>query len=90
MKVHTVARLELKRPTSLVGISFLSCLSNFQIGLDVMDYLFSLNDKVRAKDHPFTRLDPVCRCTTVTAIQSFEACHSKTCLIIVVIRELSQ
>jgi hypothetical protein len=55
-----------------------------------MDYLFSLNDKVRAKDHPFTRLGPVYRCTTVMAIQSFKGCHSKTFLITVVVRELSQ
>jgi hypothetical protein len=90
MKVHMVSRFELKRPASLVGIAFLSCLGSFQIGLDVMDYLFSLNDKVRAKDHSFTRLDPVYRCTVVTAIQSFEGCHSKTFLITVVVRELSQ
>jgi hypothetical protein len=55
-----------------------------------MEYLFSLNDKVRAKDRPFTRLDPVYRCTAATAIQSFEGCHSKTFLITVVERELSQ
>jgi hypothetical protein len=55
-----------------------------------MDYLFSLNDKVRAKVHPFTRLDPVYRCTAATAIQSFEGCHSRTFLITVVVRELSQ
>jgi hypothetical protein len=53
-----------------------------------MDYLFSLNDEVRAKDHPFTRLDPVYRCTTMTAIQSFEGCHSKTFLITIVVRKL--
>jgi hypothetical protein len=85
-----VARFELKRPTSLVGIPFLSCLGSFQIGLDAMDYLFSLNDKVRAKDRPFTRFDPVYRCTAATTIQSFKGCHSKTFLVTVVIRELSQ
>jgi hypothetical protein len=78
MKVHVVTCFELKRPTSLVGIAFLSCLGSFQIRLDAMDYLFSLNDKVRAKDHPFTRLDPVHRYTAVTAIQSFKGCLSKT------------
>jgi hypothetical protein len=51
-----------------------------------MDYLFILNDKVRAKDRPFTRLDLVHRDT----IQSFEGCHSETFLITVVLRELSQ
>jgi hypothetical protein len=90
MKVHTVARFELNRPASLVGIAFLSCLGSFQIGLDAMDYLFSLNGKVRAKDHPFTRLDPVYKCTTATAIQNFKWCHSKIFLITVVARELSQ
>jgi hypothetical protein len=75
---------------SLVGIAFLSCLGSFQIGLDAMDYLFSLNDKVRAKDRPFPRLDLVHRSTTATAIQSFKGCHSKTFLITVVVRELSQ
>jgi hypothetical protein len=55
-----------------------------------MDYLFSLNDRVRAKDHPFTRLNPIYRCTAATAIQSIEGCHSKTFLITVVVRELSQ
>jgi hypothetical protein len=39
---------------------------------------------------PFTRLDSVYRCTAATAIQSFEGCHSKTFLITVVVRELSQ
>jgi hypothetical protein len=73
-----------------VGIAFLSCLGSFQIRLDAMDYLFSLNDKVRAKDCPFTKLDLVYRCTTATAIQSFEGYHSKTFLITVVIGELRQ
>jgi hypothetical protein len=54
-----------------------------------VDYLFSLNDKVRAKDHPFARLDPVHRGTTAMTIQSFEGCHSET-LLITVVRELSQ
>jgi hypothetical protein len=90
MKVHAVACFKLKRAASFVGIAFLLCLSSFQIGLDVMDYPFSLNDKVRAKDHPFTMLNPVHRCMTATAIQSFKGCHSKTLLITVVVRELSQ
>jgi hypothetical protein len=68
----------------------LLCLGNFQIRLDAMNYLFSLNDKVRAKDHPFDRLDPVHRGTIATTIQSFKGCHSKTFLITVVVRELSQ
>jgi hypothetical protein len=55
-----------------------------------MDYPFNLNDKVRAKDRPFARLNLVYRCTTMTAIQRFEGCHSKTFLVTVVIRELSQ
>jgi hypothetical protein len=52
--------------------------------------LFSLNDKVRAKDRPLTRLDPVHRCIAATAIQSFKGCHSKNFLITVVVRELRQ
>jgi hypothetical protein len=55
-----------------------------------VDYLFGLNDKVGAKDCPFARLDPIHRCTTAMAIQSFEGCHSETLLINVVVRELSQ
>jgi hypothetical protein len=55
-----------------------------------MDYLFSLNDKVRAKDHPFSKLNLVYRCMAAMAIQSFEGCHSKTFMITVVVRELSQ
>jgi hypothetical protein len=55
-----------------------------------MNYLFNLNDKVRAKDHPFVRLNLVHRGMTVMAIQSFEGCHSKTFLITIVVRELSQ
>jgi hypothetical protein len=55
-----------------------------------MDYLFSLNDKIRAKDHSFTRLDPVHRCTVETDIQSFKGCHSNTFLITIVVREFSQ
>jgi hypothetical protein len=68
MKVHVVACFELKWPASLVGIAFLSYLGSFQIRLDAVDYLFSLNDKVRAKDRPFVRLDPVHGCTTATTI----------------------
>jgi hypothetical protein len=56
----------------------------------VVDYILSLSDKVRAKDHPLARLDPVQRCTTSAAIQSFDGCHSKTLLIKVVVRELNQ
>jgi hypothetical protein len=66
------------------------CLGSFQIGLDAVDNLFSLNDEVRAKDLPFTRLNPVHRCMAAMAIQSFEGCHSETLLITVVVRELSQ
>jgi hypothetical protein len=80
-----VACFKLKWLESFVGIAFLSCLRSFQIGLNAMDYLFSLNDKVRVKDRPFTRLDPVYRCTAVTAIQSFQGCHSKTFLITIVV-----
>jgi hypothetical protein len=72
---------------SLVGIAFLSSLVSLQVGLDVMNYLLGLSDKVRAKDHPITRLDPVQRCTTSSAIQRFGGCHSETLLIIVVVRE---
>jgi hypothetical protein len=89
-KAHAVARFELERPTSFVGIAFLSCLGSFQIGLDVMDYLFGLSDKVRTKDHTFTRLDLVHKCTAATTIQNFKGCHSKTFLITIVVRELSQ
>jgi hypothetical protein len=83
-----VTCFRLKQRASFVGIAFLSCLGSFQIGLDVMDYLFSLNDKVRAKDRPLTRLDPVHMCTAAMVIQSFKGCHSKTFLITVVVREL--
>jgi hypothetical protein len=55
-----------------------------------VDYLFSLNDEVRAKDCPFVRLNLVHSSMAVMAIQSFEVCHSKTLLITVVVRELSQ
>jgi hypothetical protein len=85
-----IACFELKRLASLVGIAFLSCHGSFQIGLDAVDYLFGLNDKVKAKDRPFIRLDPVYGFTAVMAIQSFDRCHSETLLIIVVVRELGQ
>jgi hypothetical protein len=50
-----------------------------------MDYLFNLNDKVRAKDRPLARLDPVHWCTAATTIQSFKRRHSEILLITVVI-----
>jgi hypothetical protein len=53
MKVHAIAYFELKRLALVIGIAFLSCLDSFQIGLDAMDYLFSFNDKVRAKRSSF-------------------------------------
>jgi hypothetical protein len=58
--------------------------------MDAVDYLFGLNDKVRTKDRPLTRLDPVHRCTTATTIQSFEGCYPETLLLTVVVRELRQ
>jgi hypothetical protein len=70
---------------SLVGIACLSCLGRFQIGLEAVDYLFGLNDKVKTKDHPLTMLDLVHRCMIATALQSFERRHSKILLITVVI-----
>jgi hypothetical protein len=88
--VHTVTSFKLKWSTSFVGISFLLSPGILQVGLDVVDYLLSLSDKVRAKDHLLTRLDLVQRCTTSAAIQSFKGCHSETLLITVVVRELSQ
>jgi hypothetical protein len=86
MKVHTFAYFELKRPASLVGIAFWPSLGNLQVGLDAMDYLLSLSNKVWTKDPPLARLDPVQRCTTSTAIQSFEGCHSETPLITIIVR----
>jgi hypothetical protein len=68
---------KLERSMSLVGIACLSCLGRFQIGLNVVDYLFGLKDKVKTKDCPLTRLDPVHRCTAATTIQSFESRHSE-------------
>jgi hypothetical protein len=75
---------------SLVGIAFLLSPSSLQVGLDVVDYFLSLSDKVRAKDYPLTRLNPVQRRTTLMAIQGFKGCHSETLLITVVVKELSQ
>jgi hypothetical protein len=54
-----VTYFELKRSASLVGIAYLSCLGNSQVGLDAVDNLVGLYDKVKAKDRPFARLDPV-------------------------------
>jgi hypothetical protein len=85
MKVDVVAYFKLKWPTSLVGIAFLVIPGSFHIGMDAVYYLFGLNDKVKAKDRPFSRLDPVHRCTVATAIQSFEWCHYETLLIAVVV-----
>jgi hypothetical protein len=90
MKVYMVASFKLKWPTSFVGIAFLSSPDSLQVGLDAVDYFLSLGDKVRAKDRSLTRLDPVQRCTTSVAIQSFKGCHSEILLITVVVRELSQ
>jgi hypothetical protein len=67
-KVHTIACFKMKWSMSLVGIAFLSSLVSFQIGLDAMDYLLGLSDKVCTKDHPLARLDLVQRCMTLTAI----------------------
>jgi hypothetical protein len=89
-KVHTVACFEFKRSASLIGIAFLSSPGGLQVGLDVMDYLFGLSDKVWAKDHSFARLDPVQSCMTSATIEYFEGCHSETLLITIVVRELSQ
>jgi hypothetical protein len=90
VKVHVVACFELKRPASLVGIAFLAISGSFQVGMEAVDYFFSLNDKVRTKNCPLTKLNPVHRCTAMMAIQRFERCHPETLLIIVVVRELSQ
>jgi hypothetical protein len=59
MKIHTVTYFELKWPTSLVVIAFLLGFGSLQVGLDEMDYLLNLGDKVRTKDCPLTTLDPV-------------------------------
>jgi hypothetical protein len=85
-----VACFKLKRSASFVGIALLLSLGSFQVGLDAMDYLFGLGDKVRTKDRSFTGLDSVHRCMATTAIQSFKGCHSKTFLITIVVQELSQ
>jgi hypothetical protein len=59
MKVHMVASFKLKGSSSLVGITFLLSLGSLQVGLDAMDYLLGLRDKLRAKDCSLTRLNPV-------------------------------
>jgi hypothetical protein len=63
---------------SLVSIAFLVSLDSLQVGLDAIDYLLGLSDKVWIKDRSLARLDPVQRCTTSMAIQSFKGCHSET------------
>jgi hypothetical protein len=88
-EVHAVSRFELKRLASLVGMAFLPSPGGLYIGLDAMHYLLSLHDEVWNKDRPLARLNPVERCTTSTAIQGFEGCHSETLLITIVVRELS-
>jgi hypothetical protein len=85
-----VASFELKRPTPLVGIAFLSGLGSIRVGLDAVDYFLSLSDKVRAKDCLFARLNLAQRCTTLAAVKCFERCHLEALLITVVVRELSQ
>jgi hypothetical protein len=90
MKIQVVACFKLKRLASLISIAFLAISGSFQIGMDVVDYLSGLSDKVRTKDHPLARLNPVHTCTAATTIQSFEGWHLETLLIPVVIRELSQ
>jgi hypothetical protein len=89
-KVHTITSFELKLSTSLVGITLLLELGSIQVGQDAVDYFLGLSDKVRGKDHPFTRFNLVQRCMRSSAIQCFERCHLETLLIIVVIREFSQ
>jgi hypothetical protein len=68
----------------------LSRIGSLQVGLDAVDYLLGLSDKVRAKDHPLAMLNPVQRCVASAAVQCFEGCHSDNLLITVVVRELSQ
>jgi hypothetical protein len=57
-KVHAVTCFELKRLTSLVGITFLPNPGGFQVILNVMDYLLGLSDNVWMKDHPLAKLNP--------------------------------
>jgi hypothetical protein len=77
-------------PTSLVAIAFLLSLGSFHIGLEAMDYLLGLSDKVWTKDRSLARLNPIQWCTASMAIQCFEGCHYEAILITVVVRELSQ
>jgi hypothetical protein len=58
--------------------------------MDAVNVVLGFNNKVRAKDRPFARLNLVQRCLAATAIQGFEGCHSETVLITIVVRELSQ
>jgi hypothetical protein len=89
-KVHTIASFKLKRSVSFVGMAFLSSPGSLQVRLDAVDYFLHLDDKVKAKDHPLARLDPVKGCMASTAKQSFKGCHYETHLITVIVRELSQ
>jgi hypothetical protein len=75
---------------SLVGIVLLSRLSSLQIGLDTMNDLLSLHDKIGAKGHPLVRFNPVQRCTTSATIECFKQYHLETLLITIVVREFSK
>jgi hypothetical protein len=68
----------------------LSGVGSLQVGLDAVDYLLGLSDKVRAKYRPLSRLNLVERCKTSMTIQCFERRHLETLLITVVVRELNQ
>jgi hypothetical protein len=89
MKVHAVANFKLKRLASLVGIALLSGLGNLQVGLDVVDYLLGLNDKIRAK---IVLSSSSIQFKGVRHRRPYNALKGTimTLLITVVIRELSQ
>jgi hypothetical protein len=74
---------------SLIGRVLLSGLGILHVGLDAVDYLLGLSDKVRTKDRPLARLNLVQRCATLAIVKCFKWCHLEAVLIAIVVIELS-
>lgn len=89
LQVHWISNFKRQFPSSFVHIALLSAMGHFQVLPDLSHILLSLLDQIWTKENPLANLGPHQRCHALPSIERLKGWHLKTCLIAVIVQELS-
>src|SRR3954470_13517106 len=88
-EVHPFTNLESYTTVPFVIIGLLARMCCLEVLPNNPNFIFCLLDHIWTEQLPLTCLGPVQRCPALPAIQDLKGCCLQTCLIAVVVRELS-